>query len=98
MSQPTEWDISALRIQGDLSAYLRRCHAEAVATCKRRRAKVLAAPELASQLVNALQLTSADQWSGYIPPEHDCNGIPNRSPIRAALMQLIADDRPRSEQ
>lgn len=91
MTQPTEWDISALRLQGDLPAYLRRCHAEALAIRKRQRAKVLADPELAAQLVDVLRLTSADQWSGYLPPERDCNGIPNRSPIRAALVQIVAE-------
>lgn len=89
MNGPTEWDVCALRLQGDLPAYLRSARTDAVAACKRRRARILADPELAAQLVDVLRLANAAQWSGYLPPERDGNGWPNTSPIRAALAQLV---------
>lgn len=89
MNEPTEWDIHDLRGQGDLMAYLTAARQRAIADCKRRRARLLADPEAAAQLVDVLRLTSADQWSGYLPPERDGNGWPNTSLIRAALAQLV---------
>ena len=90
MNEPTEWDIHDLRGQGDLIAYLTAARQRAVADCKRRRARVLADPELAAQLTDVLRLANAAQWSGYVPPERDGNGWPNNSPIRIALAGLVA--------
>lgn len=91
MSKPTEWDISALRLQGDLPAYLRAAHAKAVADCKQRRARIVVDRELADRLIDTLRLTAASQWSGYVPPERDATGRLNASPIRQALVALAAE-------
>jgi hypothetical protein len=87
----TEGDIREIRQQGDLRTYLRDLQAEARATNDRRKALVLAHPDLAAQLLQKpLALERADQWTGYLPGDL-WDGRPNRSPVREQLAELVAE-------
>lgn len=91
MNTPDRWDIGALRLQGDLLPYLQTARARAVAACQLRRQRVLAHPDLAGRLAELLQLARPEQWNGYIAPEHDATGLPNQSPIRAGLVEIVTE-------
>lgn len=91
MNGPTEWDIHDLRHQGDLLRYLHAARARAGAECAHRRRLVLAHPDLAARLAELLLLASAQQWGGFVSPEREADGRPNRSPIRAGLVEIVAE-------
>lgn len=87
----SEYDIRQLKADGDLNAYLHQAVADARAICARRRALVLAHHDLAERLTQPpASFTRPDCWTGYIPPE-TCHGRPNTSPVRAQLLQVVAE-------
>lgn len=90
MTGPSEYDIAQLRRQGDLRSYLQQLAGTAAQRCAEHRRQVLAQPDLAERLIGILQLARPDQWSGYLPPEHDATGLLNRSSIRAGLLEIVA--------
>ena len=74
-------------------------HAVTVAreTAAYRRRIVLAHPDLCEVLVRQLGYIRPDQWGGFVPPRwYECGGYvaqwyPNDSPVRAALLDLVAE-------
>lgn len=67
-------------------------------TAAHQRDQVLAHPDLAAQLVRRLGYQRPDQWNGYVPPRWFESGgitgerwIPNDSPARAVLVELVAE-------
>jgi hypothetical protein len=91
VNSPSPWDIHDLREQGDLLRYLHQARARAAVECQQRRRQILAHPDLAARVVDILQLTAPEHWNGYVAPEQDCTGAPNRSPLRAALVEVVAE-------
>ncbi|MFF4943704.1 hypothetical protein [Streptomyces rubiginosohelvolus] len=88
----TEQDIADLRKQGDLKEFLKQTRAAARAENQRRRALVLRHPDLAEQLTEAPhRFSTPAAWSGYIPPATDCTGALNTTPVRPALLALVAE-------
>lgn len=64
---------------------------EAAADREENRRSVLAYRDLAERLCQPpIGLTRPDQWTGYVPPAHTDLG-PNRSPIREALAEIVAE-------
>jgi hypothetical protein len=63
-------------------------------TAESNRAAVTAHPDLAEQLVTRLGYQRPDQWHGYVPPRTISGAkgeLPNTSPRRAALVDLVAE-------
>ena len=84
-------DIAAMRKQGDLGDYLRQARAtEAAANAARKRLVYRHA-----DLVDRLRLLGQDPWNGRIPPAQ-WSGAINTSPIRAALLAIVAEAEQRS--
>lgn len=89
-------DIAEIRAQGDLGQLWAAVRAETAAENARRRAAVLAHPDLAARLTEPpLRFTAPERWTGYIPPAtwggsrlHD---QPNPAPERRALLALVAE-------
>ncbi|SDJ74766.1 hypothetical protein [Streptomyces indicus] len=91
MTDVSEEDIGLMRRQGDLADFIRAEVTRARNDCARRRAQVLAHPDLADRLTIApLNYATAQAWTGYLPPER-WNGRHNNSPTRTALVALISE-------
>lgn len=89
-------DMGALRRDRDLAPYLRSMQEAARAECVRRRALVLAYPDLAQRLTEPPHgWTAPERWNGYIPPA-TWNQSPNTAPQRRALLELVAEAERRS--
>jgi hypothetical protein len=58
---------------------------------RERRARVLRHPWASAHLCAILHLSRAEQWNGYVPPEHDADERPNDSLARSALVELLRD-------
>lgn len=93
----SEADVRDLRRQGDLLTLMKQARAAGAAENKRRRALVLKYPDLAERLTQPpIRHTTPEHWTGYVPPAHDAYGIGggqpiNTSPVRAALVALVAE-------
>ena len=79
-----------------------RIAATARATAKELRSLVLSYPDLAARLTEPpIGYKRADQWTGYVPPAFDADvgGVvkPNRSPIRAALLEIVTEAAARAD-
>ena len=79
-------DIAALRAQGDLGEFLRQARETEAATNAQRKRLVYRHPDLVDQL----RLIGQDPWNGRIPPP-EWGGSLNTSPIRAALLAIVAE-------
>lgn len=79
-------DITALRQQGDLGKFLRQAREQEAATNAARKHLVYRHPDLIDQL----RLIGQDPWNGRIPPA-EWGGAINTSPIRAALIAIVAE-------
>lgn len=87
----TEDDVKQMKRQGDLGEFLRSRRFAAHATAASRRALVLRYPDLAAVLTRTpLDYDQPEQWTGYVPPATLPDGQPNRTPIRTALLELLA--------
>lgn len=85
-------DIRALRQQNDLKAFINQGRRTAQDTNQRRRALVLAHPDLAAKLTEPpLAHSSPEKWTGYIPQAITCTGAINTSPVRAQLVAIVAE-------
>lgn len=80
-------DMAAIRADGDLKTYLQGIAEQARAECARRRALINRHPDLAAKLA---EIPGQTAWNGHIPPA-TWNGAPNNSPIRTALLELVAE-------
>ena len=66
---------------------------------KHRRAAVLAHPDLAAKLTEQpLNFARPDQWTGFIPPATTADHAINPSPVRAALVAIVAEAERRARQ
>lgn len=84
-------DIRALLKQGDFARLVKDHLAQVRAENQRRRALVLQYPDLAARLCKPpLREATPETWNGWIPPEIWREQI-NDSPIRAALVALVAE-------
>lgn len=76
----------------------RRLVAEAVHVAQvhaqRRRTALLAYPDLAGRLADSLELSSPQNWSGYVPPSEDGR---NWSPVRRLLVELLQEAKARQD-
>jgi hypothetical protein len=91
----TEADVTAMRQQQDLSAFIKQTGREAAARCAARVQIVGRYPDLVERVATQL---GRDNWNGYIQPEHDANGRINTSPNRAALLAILAEAEQRTGQ
>ena len=79
-------DITAMRQQGSLGDYLRHTREqEAIANTQRKRLVYRH-----TDLVDQLRLIGQDPWNGRIPPT-EWGGSLNTSPVRAALLAIVAE-------
>lgn len=85
-----EEDLSAMRLEGDLKRMWEGVGGQAHAENKRRRGLVLAYEDLAERLAKAPINIRPDCWTGFVPQELGAGGL-NRSPIRRALAELVAE-------
>jgi hypothetical protein len=85
-----EEDLGAMRLDGDLARMWTGVGQQAKDDNARRKALVLAHPDLAERIGKAPINIRPDAWTGYVPMEIGVNGI-NRSPIRRALAALVAE-------
>ena len=79
-------DIAALRAQGDLGEFLRQTREQETAANAARKRLVYRHTDLVDQL----RLIGQDPWNGRIPPP-EWGGVINTSPIRAALLVIVAE-------
>lgn len=84
----TEADISAMRQQEDLAAFIKQTGKEAAARCAARVQIVGRHPDLVEQVA---QLLGRTNWNGYVPPEFDATGRRNDSPNRIRLLAILAE-------
>jgi hypothetical protein len=87
----SEDDIAAIRAQGDFKRMWTESKRIEQAANDARKQLVLRYPDLADRLKQAHGLTSAEYWNGRIPPEFVNGGKRNPSPIRAALVAIVAE-------
>lgn len=86
-----EEDVRAMRQQGDLKEFIRLGMAQGRTDAAARKALVLRHPEIAARLTKPpFGYKSPEQWAGGVPPE-TFNGTRNDSPLRPAVLQLLAD-------
>lgn len=84
-------DVSALIAEGGLREMIRISVAQATSERTARRALVLRHPDLAQRLTQQpLNFTKPEHWNGAIPPE-TWREAPNDSPLRPALLELVAE-------
>lgn len=83
-------DLNAMRLEGDLKRMWAGVGKQAKAENDRRKRLVLAHPDLAERLGKAPINIRPDAWTGFVPQELGVNGI-NRSPVRRALAELVAE-------
>lgn len=75
----------------ELTGAILRAAAVAADMCDKRRARVLAQPEIAKRLTQPpLRYSKPEVWNGYVPPA-TWREQTNNSPQRAALMQILSD-------
>ncbi|MGW6395433.1 hypothetical protein ACWFR1_34195 [Streptomyces sp. NPDC055103] len=91
----TEADVSAMRQQQDLAAFIKQTSREAAARCAARVQIIARYPDLVERVTEQL---GRDNWNGYIPPEHDATGRINTSPIRRRLVAILAEAEQRAGQ
>ncbi|HEX6518302.1 MAG TPA: hypothetical protein VF049_22265 [Nocardioidaceae bacterium] len=84
----TEADVSAMRQQQDLAAFIKQTSREAAARCTARVQLVGRYPDLVERVAQQLGRTN---WNGYIPPERDATGRINPSPNRHVLLEILAE-------
>jgi hypothetical protein len=88
----TAEDIRLLRQQGDLGQTLRELVKQAAAADQSRKALVLRHEDLAERLTRPpIGFARPDCWTGYLAPELLPSGDRNTSPIRAALVAIVAE-------
>lgn len=88
----TAEDIRLLRQQGDLGQTLRELVKQAAAADQSRKALVLRHEDLAERLTQPpIDFSRPDCWTGYLAPELLPSGARNTSPIRAALIAIVAE-------
>lgn len=95
-----EDDVRAMRKEGDFLKWLKAEMREGQAKADARRALVLKYPDLAQKLTEQpINCQRPEQWSGGIPPEM-WREMPNDSPIRPAVLAILAEAerRDRAEQ
>lgn len=83
----TEADVSAMRQQEDLAAYIKQTGKEAAARCAARVQIVARHPDLVEQVA---KLLGRANWNGYISPEYDASGQRNTCPRRSGLLAILA--------
>ncbi|MFB7899894.1 hypothetical protein ACFC1B_26600 [Streptomyces xiamenensis] len=84
-------DIRELIKQRDLAGYLKVHIAEVRARNAARRALVLSHPDLAARLCERpIGHSDPEMWNGFVPPEM-WQQQRNDSPVRAALLEIIAE-------
>lgn len=88
MSDLTEADVTAMRQQKDLAAFIKQAGREAAARCAARRALITRHPDLAEQVARIL---GHPHWNGYVAPERDATGRLNDSPIRRRLVAVLTE-------
>lgn len=84
----TENDVSAMRQQQDLSAFIKQNGREAAARCAARVQIIGRHPDLVERVAEQLGRTN---WNGYISPELDANGRRNPCRNRAVLLEILAE-------
>jgi len=87
----TDDDISAIRAEGDFKRLWNETLRTERAKDDARKRLVLQYDDLAVALKQAHGLSSPDKWNGRIPPELLPSGARNPSPIRAALLAIVAE-------
>lgn len=84
-------DARELIAEGSMREMIRISCAQATSARIARRALVLRHPDLAERLTQQpLNFTRPEHWNGAIPPE-TWREMPNDSPLRPALLQLVAE-------
>jgi hypothetical protein len=71
-------------------------------TAEHNRRLILAHPDLAQRLCELYGMDRPERWSGYVPPgighiTEKGRALINRSPYRAALLELLEEARRRGE-
>lgn len=84
----TEADVSAMRQQQDLAAFIKQTGREAGARCAARVQIVGRYPDLVERVAEQL---GRSNWNGYIPPEYDATGRRNPCRNRAVLLEILAE-------
>ncbi|MER7908258.1 hypothetical protein [Streptomyces sp. NPDC096068] len=84
-------DVAAMRRQGDFAQYLQQARADEARANARRKQLVYRHADLVDQL----RLLGQDPWNGRIPPA-EWGGAINTSPVRAALIAIVAEAEQRS--
>jgi hypothetical protein len=78
----------AVPAPSDLDRVIRNARREVAA----RRERVLTYEDLAGRLTQPpMSYTRPGCWTGFVPPALDPDGQPNRSPYRAALVDIAAE-------
>lgn len=85
-----EDDLSAMRMEGDLKRMWSGSGERGKAEMARCKALVLAHEDLAARLAQPPINIRPDAWTGFIPMEQGGNGL-NRSPVRRALAEILAE-------
>ncbi|WP_329424041.1 hypothetical protein [Streptomyces sp. NBC_01268] len=88
MTDITEADVTALRQQNDLKAFIQDTNRQAAARCAARVRLVAHHPDLVEQVAAVL---GHPNWNGYLAPDTDCTGRINTSPIRRRLAAILAE-------
>lgn len=73
----------------DLAPQLAQAHALSEA----RRARVLRHEWARKRLCAICGYERAEQWTGYVPPTKNADGVLNTSPVRRALVELLYEIR-----
>jgi hypothetical protein len=84
-------DILAIRTQGDFVRLWKDTKQREQAKDDARKALVLQHEDLCQRLEQAHGLSRAECWNGRIPPERLPSGLLNPSPIRTALLAIVAE-------
>ena len=87
----TDGDIRAIRAEGDFKQLWAETQRTQKTADEARKRLVLQHEDLAEALRQAHKLSSADKWNGRIPPELLPSGARNPSPVRAALVAIVAE-------
>jgi hypothetical protein len=99
MTDISEDDIRALRQQNDLTAFIKDQTRAAATRNTRRRATVLAHPDIAAKLTEPpMKFATPENWTGFVPPATLASGAINTSPVRPALLDLLHQAETRDSQ
>lgn len=91
LGEITFGDMRAMLAEGSHREMLAIICADATAARRDRRALVLRHPDLAQKLTEQpLNFRLPEHWNGGIPPE-TWREMPNDSPLRPALLALVAE-------